>query len=98
MSFLSVHCDWQVDEVRGTVSVKNVGGDPSEPPKTFTFDIAFGPDCKQLDVYNQVARPVVDCVLEGYNGLSIFPCLHQFAVLGFVFLLFQISFSFFGIL
>ncbi|KAL8622264.1 Kinesin-like protein kif3a [Nucella lapillus] len=55
----------KVDEVRGTVTVT---ADSAEPPKTFTFDIAFGPDCKQLDVYNQVARPVVNCVVEGYNG------------------------------
>ena len=41
----------------------------NEPPKVFTFDITFGPDCKQLDVYNKVARPVVDCVLKGYNGM-----------------------------
>ncbi|XP_005105008.1 kinesin-like protein KIF3A isoform X2 [Aplysia californica] len=58
----------KIEEVRGTVNVKNPQGMPSEPPKTFTFDIVFGPDCKQLDVYNKVARPVVDCVLEGYNG------------------------------
>ncbi len=54
--------------MRGSVNVKNPQGMSSEPPKTFTFDIAFGPDCKQLDVYNKVARTVVDCVLEGYNG------------------------------
>ncbi|CAG5134639.1 unnamed protein product, partial [Candidula unifasciata] len=57
-----------VDEVRGTVTVKNPQDSPSEPAKAFTFDIVFGPDCKQLDVYNRVARPVVDCVLTGYNG------------------------------
>ena len=38
------------------------------PPKTFTFDTVFGQNCKQVDVYNQVARPIVDCCLEGYNG------------------------------
>ncbi|GFN81582.1 kinesin-like protein [Plakobranchus ocellatus] len=58
----------KIDEVRGTVTVKNPSGGSAEPPKTFTFDIVFGPNCKQLDVYNKVARPVVDCVLEGYNG------------------------------
>uniref|UniRef100_A0A3P9LGN0 Kinesin motor domain-containing protein n=1 Tax=Oryzias latipes TaxID=8090 RepID=A0A3P9LGN0_ORYLA len=39
-----------------------------EPPKKFTFDTVFGPDSKQLDVYNLTARPIVDSVLEGYNG------------------------------
>ena len=28
----------------------------------------FGPDSTQMDVYNRVARPIVDNVLEGYNG------------------------------
>lgn len=67
---ISTNCNEvvKIDEVRGTVTVKNPQGGSSEPPKTFTFDIVFGPNCKQLDVYNKVARPVVDCVLEGYNG------------------------------
>ncbi|XP_041360213.1 kinesin-like protein KIF3A isoform X2 [Gigantopelta aegis] len=57
-----------VDEMRGSITVKNLASNHGEPPKTFTFDIVFGPNCKQLDVYNEVARPVVDCVLEGFNG------------------------------
>jgi len=36
--------------------------------KTFTFDYVFGPNSKQVDIYNLVARPIVDAVLEGYNG------------------------------
>ncbi len=36
--------------------------------KTFAFDAVFGPASTQLDVYNRVARPIVDNVLEGYNG------------------------------
>lgn len=58
----------QVDQMRGTLTVNNPNGTSGEPPKTFTFDIVYGSDCKQLDVYNEIARPVVDCVLEGYNG------------------------------
>jgi kinesin family protein 3/17 len=34
----------------------------------FTFDSVFGPDSAQMDVYNRVARPIVENVLEGYNG------------------------------
>jgi hypothetical protein len=78
----------QVDEVRGSVSCKDPDGGRSDPPKVFTFDITFGPDCKQVDVYNKVARPVVECVLEGYNGTltwnylinTIFNQLVSFAV------------------
>ncbi|XP_073676339.1 kinesin-like protein KIF3A [Garra rufa] len=56
-----------VDEIRGTITV-NKHDMTSEPPKTFTFDTVFGPDSKQLDVYNLTARPIIDSVLEGYNG------------------------------
>ncbi|XP_010767283.1 kinesin-like protein KIF3A [Notothenia coriiceps] len=56
-----------VDEIRGTIEVNKLET-PHEPPKTFTFDTVFGPDSKQLDVYNLTARPIVDSVLEGYNG------------------------------
>lgn len=56
-----------VDEIRGTITVHKVDS-PNEPPKTFTFDTVFGSDSKQLDVYNLTARPIVESVLEGYNG------------------------------
>ncbi|CAI5651832.1 unnamed protein product [Oreochromis niloticus] len=56
-----------VDEMRGTITVNKLEN-PHEPPKTFTFDTVFGPDSKQLDVYNLTARPIIDSVLEGYNG------------------------------
>ncbi|XP_023694119.1 kinesin-like protein KIF3A isoform X1 [Paramormyrops kingsleyae] len=56
-----------VDEMRGTITVSKLDA-PGEPPKTFTFDTVFGPDSKQLDVYNLTARPIIESVLEGYNG------------------------------
>lgn len=60
----------QVDEMRGTITVKGPNTGSGEPPKTFTFDTVFDTSCKQVDVYNKSARPIVDCVLEGYNGSS----------------------------
>jgi len=58
-----------VDTVRRCISVKNPAeGAGDEPPKEFTFDVVFGPDSKQVDVYNECARKIVDSVLEGYNG------------------------------
>ncbi|XP_061090698.1 kinesin-like protein KIF3A isoform X2 [Conger conger] len=56
-----------VDEIRGTITVNKLETS-NEPPKTFTFDTVFGPESKQLDVYNLTARPIIDSVLEGYNG------------------------------
>ena len=35
--------------------------------KTYQFDKVFGPNSKQVEVYNQVVRPVVMEVIEGYN-------------------------------
>lgn len=59
-----------VDEMRGTITVHKTDSS-NEPPKTFTFDTVFGPESKQLDVYNLTARPIIDSVLEGYNGKSL---------------------------
>ncbi|XP_063415196.1 kinesin-like protein KIF3A [Mytilus trossulus] len=58
----------KVDEVRGSIEVKIPNSNNGEPPKKFTFDMVFGPNSKQVDLYNQAARPIVDFVLEGYNG------------------------------
>lgn len=60
-----------VDEMRGTITVHKTDSS-NEPPKTFTFDTVFGPESKQLDVYNLTARPIIDSVLEGYNGECFF--------------------------
>eukprot|EP00038_Savillea_parva_P015756 m.14830 g.14830 ORF g.14830 m.14830 type:complete len:708 (+) comp3203_c0_seq1:338-2461(+) len=48
-----------LDTVNGTVGVG---------PLSFAFDHVFGPDIKQVDVYNRVARNIVSSCLEGYNG------------------------------
>lgn len=39
----------------------------SKLTKKFTFDRAFGPDSKQVDVYKSVVAPLIDEVLSGYN-------------------------------
>ncbi|GAB6032934.1 Kinesin-like protein kif3a [Chamberlinius hualienensis] len=57
----------KVDPLQNNVSVGPCVGDESVS-RTFTYDVVFGPDSKQLDVYNEAARPIVENVLEGYNG------------------------------
>lgn len=57
-----------IDSMRGTASVENPNASHGEPMKVFTFDTVFGHDCKQVDVYNEIARPIIDSVLGGYNG------------------------------
>lgn len=57
-----------VDQKKGEISVQNPKGDASEPPKVFTFDSTYQPGCHQEEIYNQTAYPIVESVLEGYNG------------------------------
>ncbi|KAG8155926.1 hypothetical protein JTE90_002834 [Oedothorax gibbosus] len=58
----------EIKPVEGTVTLCNPNTSEFDPPKTFTFDTVFGTDSTQLDVYNLAARPIIDNVLEGYNG------------------------------
>lgn len=58
----------KVDTVNNTICVVNPQAAEGEPPKTFTFDVVFDTDSRQMDVYNETARPIVDQVLLGYNG------------------------------
>ncbi|XP_052794799.1 kinesin-like protein KIF3A [Mya arenaria] len=57
-----------VDTVRKNITVKSKESARGEPPKTYSFDNVYAPDAKQVDIYNESARPIVDFVLEGYNG------------------------------
>lgn len=40
----------------------------SEGPLKFSFDHIFPPDSLQVDVYEAAAKPIVESVLEGFNG------------------------------
>lgn len=53
----------------GKVEVrKPTNGGGGEAPKAFTFDSVYDWNCTQRDVYNGTAHPIVECVLNGYNG------------------------------
>jgi kinesin family protein 3/17 len=41
---------------------------PAEAKKTYFFDHVYGAETPQSDVYSQLARPIVDQALKGYNG------------------------------
>ena len=58
----------QIDHQRGVVSLYKGGIDVDKDPKTFRFNAAFPWDCTQQLVYDDAARPIVDAVLEGFNG------------------------------
>ncbi|XP_065186988.1 kinesin-like protein KIF3A [Sycon ciliatum] len=59
-----------VDEARGTIEIggSSAARHGDRQQRQFTFDTVFGPDSKQVNVYNLTARPIVNSVLEGYNG------------------------------
>ena len=40
----------------------------SKGPRTFTYDHSYGPDVDQVTVYNELAKPLVEKALSGYNG------------------------------
>ena len=56
----------QID--RGVNSVSLRRSDGSEQPKNFTFDSVYGDDTAQSLIYDESAFPLVESVLEGYNG------------------------------
>ncbi|GMF15758.1 unnamed protein product [Phytophthora lilii] len=53
---------------RAEVSIVNPVAASSEPPKSFTFDAAFGAQSTQQQVYDTAATEIVEAVMEGYNG------------------------------
>ncbi|CAM9722802.1 unnamed protein product [Chrysoparadoxa australica] len=53
---------------RGEIVVRNPRADEREPPKSFFFDHVFGNNVAQARVYEVCGAPLVESVLEGYNG------------------------------
>eukprot|EP00792_Barthelona_sp_PAP020_P008498 TRINITY_DN3224_c0_g2_i2.p1 TRINITY_DN3224_c0_g2~~TRINITY_DN3224_c0_g2_i2.p1 ORF type:complete len:755 (+),score=237.05 TRINITY_DN3224_c0_g2_i2:40-2304(+) len=57
----------KVDSTRNSVHVQNPQ-DLSQEPKVFSYHWAFDMDSRQTDVYESTAHPIVESVLEGFNG------------------------------
>ena len=56
-------------EDQGVVEIRNPSPDGGvETSKTFTFDAVFSEKSTQRHIYDVCAAPVVQSVLEGYNG------------------------------
>jgi len=60
----------EVDSVNNGITIcnKSMSNSVHELEKTFMFDSVFDRESSQMEVYNQAARPIVQNVLEGYNG------------------------------
>lgn len=52
---------------RGLIELQNPKNG-SEPKKSFTFDAVYDANAKQIDLYDEIFRPLVDSVLKGFNG------------------------------
>eukprot|EP00057_Strongylocentrotus_purpuratus_P004645 XP_003729166.1 PREDICTED: kinesin-II 95 kDa subunit [Strongylocentrotus purpuratus] len=58
----------EMDNKRGLVEVTNPKGPPGEPNKSFTFDTVYDWNSKQIDLYDETFRSLVESVLQGFNG------------------------------
>ena len=52
---------------RGEIVVHSTK-DTGEKERVFSFDMTFEPGCHQERVFKQAALPIIESVLEGYNG------------------------------
>ena len=50
------------------MELKNPKADITDPPKQFTFDAAYDQESVQKDLYLETFAPLVNSVLEGFNG------------------------------
>ncbi|KAM4041045.1 kinesin-like protein KIF3C isoform 1-T1 [Anomaloglossus baeobatrachus] len=57
-----------MDVKLGQVTIRNPRVNPGELPKTFTFDAVYDASSKQADLYDETVRPLIDSVLQGFNG------------------------------
>ncbi|XP_054470270.1 kinesin family member 3Cb [Anoplopoma fimbria] len=57
-----------IDDRLGQITLKKPKAPPDEPMKVFTFDSVYGWDSKQGDIYDDAVRPLVESVLQGFNG------------------------------
>ncbi|XP_066444764.1 kinesin-like protein KIF3C isoform X1 [Eleutherodactylus coqui] len=57
-----------MDVKLGQVTIRNPRANHGELPKTFTFDAVYDANSKQADLYDETVRPLIDSVLQGFNG------------------------------
>ncbi|KAJ7324132.1 hypothetical protein JRQ81_017152 [Phrynocephalus forsythii] len=61
------YCVVECEHSRKEVTVRTGGVADKTSRKTYTFDMVFGAQAKQIDVYRSVVCPILDEVLMGYN-------------------------------
>ena len=73
----------EMDSRVGLVSVENIEDKDSNVPKQFTYDAVFDWNSTQEGLFMEAALPIVDSVLEGYNG-TIFACISFLLLIFFI--------------
>ncbi|KAK6307534.1 hypothetical protein J4Q44_G00226820 [Coregonus suidteri] len=58
----------EVNTKLGQITLRNPRASPEELMKSFTFDAVYDFESKQSDIYHDTVRPLVDSVLQGFNG------------------------------
>ncbi|CAB1335522.1 unnamed protein product [Coregonus sp. 'balchen'] len=58
----------EVNSELGQITLRNPRASPEELMKSFTFDAVYDFESKQSDIYDDTVRPLVDSVLQGFNG------------------------------
>ena len=58
-----------VDKATSQVSLTK-SKSAKEPPKLFTYDSVFGIEATQRSIYDESGFPLIESVLEGYNGIN----------------------------
>ncbi|KAK4295819.1 hypothetical protein Pmani_031640 [Petrolisthes manimaculis] len=58
----------EMDVDRGVVELRSIKSAVTDPPKTFTFDAVYDWNSKQQELYDETFRPLIDSVLNGFNG------------------------------
>lgn len=58
----------EFDEKRGEIRVHNPETMGKEEPKVFSFDMVFKEGTHQQVLFDRTAAPIIDSVLEGFNG------------------------------
>lgn len=58
----------EIDDKLGQITIRNPRAPPDEPMKVFTFDSVYGWNSKQSSIYDDAVRPLVESVLQGFNG------------------------------
>jgi len=53
---------------RGVIEISTSNDTSRENKKMFTYDAVYNQNSTQQNIYDEVIRPLVSSVLEGFNG------------------------------